>query len=110
MNKYRNRKVELDGNIFDSKKEAERYKVLKEMEDKGEIKYLQLQPTFVLQESFTHPQWGKQRSITYKADFEYMMMNGDIIVEDVKGVKTEVYKIKKKLFLRTHPSVTFKEV
>ncbi len=110
MSKYRSKKVEIDGHIFDSKKEANRYLVLKKMEEDGELKYLHLQPTFVLQKPFRHATCGKQRAITYIADFEYMLMNGDIVVEDVKGYKTEVYKIKKKLFLYTHPDIVFKEV
>ena len=46
--KYKNKKVIVDGILFDSKLEAERYKQLKELEQKGVIKNLQLQKNFEL--------------------------------------------------------------
>lgn len=109
MNKYHNKKTVVDGIKFDSAKEANRYKVLKYMEEQGEIAELHLQPKYVLQEGFTNATWGKQRPIIYKADFEYRK-DDKTIVEDVKGMKTQVYKIKKKMFLLKYPNVIFKEV
>jgi len=107
--KYNAKKVRTaDGKIFDSKKEAERYLELKMLERAGVISNLILQPKFLLQESFKYK--GKtQRAIFYIADFEYIK-DGKRIAEDVKGVKTEVYKLKKKLFLKKYPQVEFKEI
>ena len=96
--KYGNKKTEVDGIKFDSKKEAERYSVLKELEDSGDIDCLELQPEYVVMEPFRHE--GKAiRAIKYIADFRYVD-EGGAVVEDVKGFRTEVYKIKRKLFLK----------
>ena len=94
--KYGAKKVQVDGITFDSKKEASRYQVLKLMEQAGAIQNLELQKRFELIPSFKVD--GKTiRGITYKADFCYYE-NGQYIVEDVKGYRTEVYKLKAKLF------------
>ena len=106
--KYNAKKIVIDGIEFDSKKEGKRYQELKMLEKAGKIKDLKLQPKFLLQESFKYK--GKtQRAIFYIADFEYIK-DGKRIVEDVKGVKTDVYKLKKKLFLKKYPDVIFKEI
>ena len=111
MNKYKNKKVEYDGHKFDSHLEMERYKQLKLLEKVGKIHNLILQPKFELQPSFKYK--GKPfRAITYVADFKYY--DGcmkDFIIEDVKGKLTEVYKLKKKLFLyKLSYSVEFREL
>lgn len=92
--KYHNRKTTVDGIIFDSKAEAERYKELKRLEIMGVIKGLELQKPYRLCKG----RWenGKPFSITYKADFVYTL-DGETIVEDVKGYRTEAYQLKKKL-------------
>ncbi len=96
MNKYRNKKVQIDCYVFDSIAESKRYKELVLFEKAGEIENLQLQPKFLLQESFKKN--GKTyRKIEYIADFMYEE-NGQVIVEDVKGKETEAFKIKHKLF------------
>ena len=95
--KYSSAKTDIDGIRFDSKKEAEFYAELKLREKAGEISHLRLQPRYLLQEAFRHN--GKQyREIEYVADFEYIK-NGETVVVDVKGFRTAVYMIKKKLFL-----------
>lgn len=91
MNKYHNKKVEVDGYIFDSRKEARRYRELKLLERAGEIDNLQLQVPFIL---FKHSMYG--RVVKYVADFVYIE-NGQTVVEDVKGFKTGVYKLKKRI-------------
>jgi hypothetical protein len=98
MTKYHSKKTQIDGIVFDSRKEANRYAELKLLQRCGAIRDLKLQPTYLLQEGFKKN--GKTyRKIEYKADFEYFdIRQGKVIVEDVKGVKTEVYKLKKKLF------------
>ena len=109
MSKYHSKKTVVDGHKFDSKKEAERYKELKALEELGVIEDLKLQPRFVLQESFKDSKWGAQRAITYVADFLYKE-DRKTVVEDVKGMKTDVYRIKKKLFLKLYPGIDFREV
>ena len=96
--KYRNEKVYLDGTKFDSNRECQRYIELKTMLNAGLIKDLELQKTFVLQEGYSI-NGHKVRPITYKADFVYFdIEKHKTVVEDVKGMRTDVYKIKKKLF------------
>lgn len=106
--KYHNKKMEIDGHRFDSIKEAMHYKELKARLDAGEISDLMLQPKFELQEGFRYD--GKaERAIYYVADFMYRE-DGKTIVVDVKGMKTDVYKIKRKLFLYKFPELVFREV
>lgn len=70
MNKYRNKKVQVDMYVFDSIRESQRYKELKLLERAGEISNLELQPKFLLQDSFKKN--GKTyRKIEYIADFSY---------------------------------------
>ena len=100
--KYSSAKTDIDGIRFDSKKEAGFYAELKLREKAGEITHLRLQPRYLLQEAFKHE--GKQyREMEYVADFEYIE-NGETVVVDVKGFKTAVYMIKKKLFLYKYGS------
>ncbi len=96
-NKYKAKKVEYDGHIFDSKFEYERYLVLKSKEDLGEISELTHHPSpFLLQEGFRY--YGKNiRSITYCPDFLYKE-NGRLIAEDTKGMITEASRIRMKMF------------
>ena len=106
--KYGNKKKEIDNVKFDSKKEATRYEELKQMQKIGIIKKLELQPKFVLQDRFKKN--GKTyRAITYKADFSYYK-DGKLIVEDTKGFKTQVYKLKKKMFEYKFPELELKEL
>lgn len=88
-NKYKAIKTVVDGIKFDSKKEAARYRNLKLLERAGEITNLVLQPRFDLMVN------GIKCGF-YKADFQYLR-NHETITEDVKGVKTPVYNLKKKL-------------
>jgi len=107
MTKYSNKKTMIDGITFMSKKEANRYSELKLLLRAKQISNLVLQPSFELQESFKKN--GKTiRAINYIADFQYEE-NGKIVVEDVKGVKTQVYLIKKKLFEHKYPYLTILE-
>lgn len=97
-NKYHNKKIMFDGHIFDSIKEKNYYIKLKALEKAGLIRDLELQKEYILQDSFKL-NGITRRKITYKADFSYIsVQDNKIHVIDVKGFKTEVYKIKKKLF------------
>lgn len=110
VTKYHNKKVCVNGKIFDSKKEALRYIELVRMEQAGFIVDLETQPKFILQSKFKKN--GKTiQAITYFADFMYKETKSNkVIVEDVKGVRTEVYKIKKKLFEYKYPDLTIVEI
>lgn len=96
--KYYSKKVIIDGIKFDSKKEGEYYQKLKILEKKGLIKDLELQKEYLLQDKFVIN--GKtRRKITYRADFSYVSTEDDKLhVVDVKGFRTDLYKLKKKLF------------
>ena len=88
-NKYGAIKTTVDGIKFDSKKEAARYQVLKLMEKSGDIFDLVLQPKFDLIVNGTKIGF-------YKADFQYTNAFA-VVVEDVKGMKTPIYNLKKKM-------------
>ena len=99
--KYNNRKVEIDGHKFDSKLEAQYYEFLKHKKATGKIKDFSLQPRYTLQETFKRD--GKTyRSITYIADFEVLHNDGSTQVIDVKGMMTDVFKIKAKMFTKLY--------
>lgn len=95
MKKYRNIKTEIDGIKFDSLKESKRYSVLKLLERGKVISELQLQVAFELAPNVII-QGRKRTPIRYIADFVYME-NGKQIIEDVKGVLTDIYKLKRHL-------------
>ncbi len=108
-NKYNNKKCLVDGHLFDSKKEANRYCALKMLERAGLIQNLELQPVFLLQPKFRNSEGKSVRAIKYIADFQYTQ-NGKTIIEDVKGFKTESFKIKEKLFEMKYPLLHFRIV
>lgn len=119
--KYKAHKVVVNGIKFDSKKEAKRYKDLLLLEQAGTIKDLQRQVKYVLIPAQYAPdiigkrgghKRGKllERECSYVADFVYTdTESGQTVVEDVKGFRTEVYKIKKKLLLERY-GIQIKEV
>ncbi len=111
--KYANTKIEVDGIVFDSKKEAKRYQELKLLEDRGEIKNLQRQVKYILvpkqTEEPTVTKAGKtkpgkviERECAYVADFVYEDPVRGLVVEDTKGFRTPDYVIKRKLMLYLH--------
>lgn len=87
--KYRNIPTELDGIRFASKREATRYKDLKARERFGLIQDLKLQVLYPLTVN-------GQKVGNYRSDFDYTE-DGQKIVEDCKGCKTPMYRLKKKL-------------
>lgn len=98
MNKYRNKKTEIDGIVFDSLKEARRYHELCLLQRAGKIRDLSMQVEFEL-----IPKQDGERACKYKADFVYHMADtGKMVVEDVKGKRTREYIIKRKLMLWRH--------
>ena len=91
MTKYHAIKTVVDGITFASKAEAARYQELKLLERTGEIADLIMQPVF-------HLVVNGHKIGKYIADFQYYDNDKlEIITEDVKGVKTPVYNLKKKL-------------
>jgi len=88
--KYKNEPTWVDGIRFDSKKEAKRYQELKLLEQAHEIWNVHRQVEFPLTVM-------NQHICNYVADFVYLDNDGGQVVEDVKGVKTREYKLKKKL-------------
>lgn len=91
--KYGNIKAEADGITFHSKAERGRWMDLRLMEKAGEISELQRQVRYPLEVNGLHV-------CDYIADMVYEK-NG-LVVEDVKGYKTEIYRLKKKLMLAVH--------
>jgi hypothetical protein len=108
--KYHAKKTKVDNITFDSKKEAKRYVFLKEQEQTGQIKNLQRQVKYELIPSQKDKDTGKviERAVVYKADFVYEL-DGEQIVEDVKGVRTPEYVIKRKLLMYKY-GIRLKEV
>lgn len=100
FSKYGNKKVVVDGITFDSKREANRYSELKLLERGKLISDLQRQVPFELIPKQVDIN-GKilEGKITYIADFVYKDKDGNTVVEDSKGYRTDVYRIKKKLML-----------
>ena len=99
--KYHNRRVEYNGITFDSQKEANRYADLVILERQGVIELLQLQPSYVFDFNGTPLTYDSGRLVTYRADFLYKE-NGEWVVEDAKGFRTKVYKMKKALMRAVH--------
>lgn len=122
-NKYANKKVQLDGIAFDSRKEAKRYAELKLLEKAGEITGLDRQVKFDLvpAQYEEYERTGKsgqplkpgkrcvEQAISYVADFCYRDKGGEYVVEDTKGFKTKDYVIKRKL-MRYMLGIAIKEV
>lgn len=115
-NKYNARKTRVDGIVFDSDREAKRYRELKLLEGAGEISNLELQPKFplavdgrpVLMRSTGYP---NGRRVKYVADFAYWDHKIEArVVEDVKGFKTDKYKLKKAFVEAMYPAVRIVEV
>lgn len=106
--KYGNEITEVNGIKFDSAKEAMYYADLLWLLKAGHITKIELQPRFILQPGYDHK--GKHvRPITYVADFKVTEANGHVYYVDTKGMKTQVYRIKKKMLLYTHPDIDFRE-
>lgn len=112
--KYGNKKTVVDGIMFDSMREASRYRELKLLEKAGKITELQLQVEFVLAPGVQYAGKRPTPPLRYIADFVYFEVvqapkeiapTGKIYwhtVEDAKGMRTQVYKIKKHLMMSVH--------
>jgi hypothetical protein len=92
--KYKNRKTEIDGILFDSAKEAKRYAELKLLLRAKLISNLEMQvslPIII----------NDVKICSYVADFKYEE-NGRVVYEDVKGFRTAIYNLKKKIVKAVH--------
>ena len=107
--KYNNIKTVVDNIEFDSRKEADFYCQLKLLKRAGEIRDFGLQPRYELQPTFKKD-GTTYRSITYVADFVVVNNDGTTDVIDIKGVETQVFKIKQKLFEYKYPDKKLKIV
>lgn len=96
-NKYHNQKTIVDGITFDSKAEARRYCELKMLKAAAKIQWFWPQPSFVL-----------PGGIRYRPDFIVRGSDGQIWVEDVKGVETKEFKLKRKLWDEFYPGLPLK--
>lgn len=96
-NKYNAVKTKIDGIVFDSKKEALRYRQLSLLQTAEKISELKLQVTFKF-----------ACGAKYRADFTYVE-NGKKIAEDVKGYRTDVYRLKAKMFKHEYPDFELRE-
>jgi hypothetical protein len=107
--KYRAKACVVDGQRFPSQAEGRRYRELKLREKAGEIVRLELQPVYQL---FV-PVAGQVKAARvglYKADFRYLVKDsGEVVVEDVKGVRTPVYRLKKRMVEASY-GITITEV
>ena len=103
LNKYNNNIINLNGEKYDSKKEARRHQELLLLQRAGKIKDLQRQVKFVLIPSQRIDGKVVEQECSYKADFVYVdSENGQTVVEDTKGFKTKEYIIKRKLMLHKY--------
>lgn len=107
MSKYKNIKCKVGTEVFDSRREADRYLELCYLQKAGIITDLARQVKFVLipaqREKTTGTKCGRviEREVAYIADFVYIR-DGQTVVEDAKGVRTRDYVIKRKLMLYMH--------
>lgn len=113
FNKYRNQKITVGDETFDSTKEYRRFCELKLLQRAGKISDLQRQVKFVLIPTQREPdeigvrggvKKGKviEQECAYIADFVYNDDKHNTVVEDTKGFKTKEYIIKRKLMLYVH--------
>ena len=123
-NKYRNKKININGIVYDSKKEYRRHQELSLLERVGTIQDLRRQVKFILIPAQREPSTeiyqkgakkgclkpGKlvERECSYIADFVYKE-DGKTVVEDTKGVRTKEYILKRKMMLHFY-GIKIKEV
>ena len=97
MSKYNSKKITIDGIKFASIDEGKYYEALKTRKAKGEIQNFELQPKYILMESFKKN--GKTyRAITYTLDFCIYHNDGSVELIDVKGMATQQGELRIKLF------------
>lgn len=108
QNKYNAEPTWIEGQRFASKAEAHRYAELLVLEEQGVISQLELQPRFEILHEFRDFTGRRHPATFYVADFQYVE-DGRPMVEDVKGMITPVYRLKRKFFLAQYGHLRFKE-
>jgi hypothetical protein len=107
--KYNAKKVEIDGIKFDSKAEGDYYLHLKQQVTERQILGFERQKRMLLQEGFNvEGVKGKIRPIFYVVDFIITENDGTLTYVDVKGMETDVFKLKKKLFMKRYNTALLK--
>lgn len=97
--KYNARRTFQDGQWFDSKREAGRYSELLLLQYAGMISDLKRPGEYMVFPAYTRCDGKRIRPIKYRPDFEYLdTETGQRVVEDVKGIETQAFKLKRKLF------------
>lgn len=96
--KFRAKPCEADGIKFPSKKERKRYNDLKVLKQAGEVLFFLRQVPFHL-----------TAGVKYVCDFQVFWTNGEVTFEDVKGMRTDMYKLKKKQVESLYP-ITITEI
>jgi hypothetical protein len=115
-NKYGAKKTMVDGIVFDSAKEAKRYSELKVLESAREISHLELQPKFYLfgsssQVLIKSDRYPNGRRATWRGDFAYFCSKRNKrICEDVKGVRTDLFILKKAIVVACYPGLEIVEI
>ena len=92
--KYGNKKAEANGLLFDSKKEAQFFL---QLQQDPTVKAIKTQVVYEL-----IPKQKGERACEYVADFVVEYQSGEIVVYDVKGMRTPLYVVKRKLMLWVH--------
>ena len=112
MTKYHAKRTEVNGIIFDSKIEADRFLQLQLLEKSDTIDSLKLQPEFQISQGWINPQTGeKVRSRFYVGDFMYHdKILERVVVEDVKGMETPEFRLKWDLVKSQYPQYLFVKV
>lgn len=108
-NKFGNIRTKVDGILFDSRMESKFYEFAKQLKLTGEIKDFEMQKHYEIFSAFKKGS-EKFRKIEYVADFVIYHHDGRIEVIDVKGVETDVFKIKRKLFEYRYPDLKLQTV
>lgn len=115
MSKYKNCKICVDGEKFDSKKEYARWCELSLMQRAGQITDLRRQVKYQLIPATRKSDGKLERECSYVADFVYKDSDGKTVVEDVKGYRDPQsagyakFVIKRKMMLYFH-GIEIKEV
>jgi hypothetical protein len=114
VGKYNNRRTVIDGIVFASQAEGERYLQLRDLVSRGEIQHFRIHPTYRLFPSFRDRLGRRHRATNYTADFAYVIIEENgvrrFIVEDVKGPRPRDYVLRTKLFQLIYPFFEFYEV
>ena len=108
-NKYKAKPVVIDNIRFASTLEGKYYQELLFLKKAGVVKDIKLQPRFLLQEKFKKD--GKLcRPIFYVADFQVKYKDGHTEIVELKGMETQLWRVKQKLFEHKYPKLHIKIV